>query len=106
MRPTSIPIRYVPAAAGYAQPRPEVTFSVHAVPIGGAVPVRAQSRGGWVFDLNLTGEGACAEGALEVTGGSVELVQGFSGDEVHVEFRVVHDGSSAEVVVTYNTRPD
>ena len=103
---TVVPLRFVAATAGYGQRRPDASFSAHAVPVGGTVAVRARSSGGWVWDLNLTGEGQCAEHVLEVTGGTCALVHGFSGDELQVDFTITHDGVGTEVVVTYNTRPD
>ncbi len=102
----SVPIRYVAAAAAYPGTRPSVIFSAAAVAPRGTVRVAASGAGGWVFDINLSGEGACAAAALEVTGGSVAYLSGFSGDDSRVEFAVTHDGAAAEIVVVYNTRPD
>jgi hypothetical protein len=101
-----IPIRYVPSRAANAAARPRVVFSAHAVAAGGRQLVVATSSGGWVFDSNLTGTGECTVRALEVTGAHVVLTEGFSGDETTVTFELTHDGAAAEIVVTFNTRPD
>jgi hypothetical protein len=41
-----------------------------------------------------------------VTGGTVGLIYGFSGDSGEVRFSVTHDGVSSEVVIEYSTRAD
>jgi hypothetical protein len=99
-----IPIRFVQAAPTPA--RPPVTFDVLAVPAGGRVTVRAASRGGWVFDNNLSGAGPCVTCAVEAAGAALARGEGFSGDETRVDFSLAHDGVSAEVVVTFHTRAD
>lgn len=80
--------------------------SVAISDIGGTVVIFARSSGGWVFDLNLTGEGECSASVLEVIGGTYQYIKGFSGDECRVTFSITHDGVSSEIQVTYNTRPD
>jgi hypothetical protein len=83
-----------------------VSSSVAISDIGGTVIIVARSSGGWVFDLNLTGEGECSTSVLEVIGGTYQYIKGFSGDECRVAFSITHDGVSSEIQVTYNTRPD
>jgi len=83
-----------------------VSSSVAISDIGGTVIIVARSSGGWVFDLNLTGEGECSTSVLEVIGGTYQYIKGFSGDECRVTFSITHDGVSSEIQVTYNTRPD
>jgi hypothetical protein len=104
-----VPIRFVLPALASLEPareqgRPPVTFSVHALPRGGAATITATSRGGWVFCGTDDAVG-CGE-SLRVLGGEAQYLAGFSGDETEVTFALVHDGVAHEVVVTYNTRPD
>ncbi len=107
MATPSIPIRYVPAAVpSYGSARLRVFFSVDTVPVNGTVTVAAKSSGGWVFDINVTGEGEGAGAALVAMGGTCAYVSGFSGDDTSAEFTVTHDGMSSEVVIVFNTRPD
>ncbi len=102
----AIPIKFVESFAAYESVRPEVSFSAHDVTPRGRVSVHASNSQGWVFDINLTGRGTCAERVIEVIGGTVENGHGFSGDESRVDFEIVHDGVSSEIIVTYNIRPD
>jgi hypothetical protein len=102
----AIPIKFIESSAAYESVRPEVTFSAHEVFPRGRVSVHAANSQGWVFDINLTGRGTCTERAIEVTGGTVEYGHGFSGDESRVDFEIVHDGVSSEIIVSYNIRPD
>jgi hypothetical protein len=99
-----IPVHFVPARADIVSG--DATFRMHALHAGGTVFVHAETENGWVFDLNLTGKGQCADSVLEVAGGSCRYVRGFSGDETSVDFELTHDGVASTVVVVYNTRPD
>ena len=101
-----IPIHYLPSDSNYTTARPPCTFDVSSLANGATVAVNARSSLGWVFDINLTGSGQCATSVLEVTGGSLHYLQGFSGDETSVLFSITHDGSASQIFVTYNTRPD
>ena len=121
-----IPITFRPSTASYGinnRVRPLVTFthntnSDNDAEIGDKLPstvniktfgtvfVKAHSSGGWVFDLNLTGDGECNSSVLEVTGGSFKYIEGFTGDDCNASFSITHDGKSSEIVVIYNTRPD
>ena len=121
-----IPITFRPSTASYGihnRVRPLVTFTQIAnsdideeigdkspstvrVESFGTVIVKAHSSCGWVFDINLTGDGDCNSSVLEVTGGSFKYIEGFTGDDCNVSFSVTHDGKAAEILVIYNTRPD
>lgn len=115
-----IPITFRPSTASYGihnRVRPLVTFTHNTnsdndaeigdkLPSLGTVFVKAHSSGGWVFDLNLTGDGECNSSVLEVTGGSFKYIEGFTGDDCNAFFSITHDGKSSEIVVIYNTRPD
>jgi len=103
-----IPITFIPSNNTYGPHniRPEVLFSHSFVDFGKSVIIKATSKNGWVFDLNLTGTGECSKQVLEITGGSVSYLEGFSGDEVTVTFEIKHDGISNAIQVIYNTRPD
>ena len=83
--------------------RPPVTFDTLSIPHGGSITVNAHSSGGWVFCGIL--EHGCGDYLL-VEGASVKYLEGFSGDEVRVQFMLTHDGTSQAVRVIYNTRPD
>ena len=83
--------------------RPPSSFSVSSLARGASARVRGVSSGGWVF-CGLLAAG-CGQ-FLAVAGGAAKEVSGFSGDETEVEFELTHDGSAAEVVVTYSTRAD
>ncbi len=116
-----IPVTFRPSTASYGlhnRVRPLVTFTHNTthntnsdndavnVESFGTVIVKAHSQGGWVFDLNLTGDGECNSSVLEVTGGSSKYIEGFTGDDCNVSFSLTHDGKAAELLVIYNTRPD
>lgn len=106
-----IPITFRPSTASYGihnRVRPLVTFThnSNSIETFGTVFVKAHSSGGWVFDLNLTGDGECNSSVLEVTGGSFKYIEGFTGDDCNASFSITHDGKSSEIVVIYNTRPD
>jgi hypothetical protein len=101
----SVPIRYiaVPAIEKHKAARPSVIFSAESIGTGATVIVEGNSAGGWVFCGVLEfGSGDF----LRVTGGTVGLIYGFSGDSGEVRFSVTHDGVSSEVVIEYSTRAD
>eukprot|EP00930_Biecheleria_cincta_P011704 TRINITY_DN114750_c0_g1_i1.p1 TRINITY_DN114750_c0_g1~~TRINITY_DN114750_c0_g1_i1.p1 ORF type:complete len:101 (-),score=16.00 TRINITY_DN114750_c0_g1_i1:46-348(-) len=98
---SSVPLRFICAHENPG--RPAVTFSEHEVPQGGKVLVEGNSAGGWVFCGLL--EDGCGD-FTTCQGGSIELLEGWSNDDSHVTFSVLHDGSAEEVVMTYNTRAD
>ncbi len=43
---------------------------------------------------------------MEIQGGQIKELEGFSGDDCHVEFSVQHDGQSESIRITFNTRAD
>ena len=101
-----IPIIFIPSNNTYGQNRPDVLFSDKFVEFGQNVIITATSKNGWVFDLNLTGNGECSQQVFEITGGYIKYIEGFSGDEVCVVFEIEHDSISTAIQVIYNTRPD
>jgi hypothetical protein len=104
----TIPIRFELPTLDSRAVRPNVEFSsvTGALCIGKdrlPVTVRGRSKSGWVF-CGLD-EDNCGD-YLRVTGGSVTLVSGWSGDDGNVEFIVTHDGVSPEILIYCNTRAD
>lgn len=80
-----------------------MAFSVAAIPWGGTLVVNGASRGGWVFcGVERNGCGP----HLVVSGGAARGISGLSGDDLNCSFELSHDGSAAEVLVEFSTRPD
>ena len=103
-----IPIIFIPSNNTYGNQniRPIVLFSNTFIAFGKSAIITATSKNGWVFDLNLTGNGECSQQVFEITGGTINYIEGFSGDEVCVVFEIIHDSISTAIQVIYNTRPD
>jgi len=85
--------------------RPPVTFSTASCPFASSVTVKGHSTGGWVW-ANVFPTDSDQFEHLLIEGGTVELLNGFSGDDVNCEFRVTHDVTSQAIIITWNTRAD
>lgn len=73
----------------------------------GEVTVKGEvSIGGGVFCGTELVDGSLVGDYLKVDGGSVEYLDGWSGDIGEGTFRLKHDGVSAAIVVTYAGRYD
>jgi len=87
------------------QERPPVEFSTSTCPSGATITLRGHSKGGWVW-ATVGPSDSDQWDSLRIEGGSVELIGGFSGDDSECEVRVTHDGTSSELIITWNTRAD
>jgi len=85
--------------------RPPVEFSTSTCSFGSTVTVQGHSKGGWVW-ANVFPMDSDQFEHLLIEGGTVKLMTGFSGDDMHCEFEVTHDGKASEIVITWNTRAD
>ena len=85
--------------------RPSVEFSTASCPFGSMVTVTGRSQRGWVW-ANVFPTDSDRFVHLLIEGGTVELITGFSGDDIHCEFKVMHDGKSPTILITWNTRAD